>query len=58
MYSNFEMKDPEYALGAYFCDICREMFSKNVNNYHCKPCHFDLCGKCFKIGQIYRVKEI
>ena len=53
VYSNFEMKDPEYAFGDYhyYCDICRERFSKNVNNYHCKPCHFDLCGKCFKISQ-------
>ena len=51
VYSNYEMKDPEYDLGDYYCDICRKAFSKNVNNYHCKPCHFDLCAKCFKKGQ-------
>jgi hypothetical protein len=51
VYSNCEMKDPGYALGPYWCDVCREMFSKNVNNYHCKSCHFDLCAKCFKKSQ-------
>ena len=51
VYSNYEMKDPEYHEGAYLCDNCRREFSKDVNNFHCKPCHFDLCSRCFKLSQ-------
>ena len=51
VYSNYQMKDPSYAKGTYYCDHCKDEFSKNVNNFHCKPCHFDLCERCFKISQ-------
>ena len=51
VYSNYKMKDPSYANSAYLCDHCKEEFSRNVNNFHCKPCHFDLCQRCFKISQ-------
>ena len=51
VFSNYKMKDPEYALGCYYCDHCKQECSKNVNNYHCKPCHFDLCERCFKLTQ-------
>ena len=51
VYSNYKMKDPSYASSAYLCDHCKEEFSRNVNNFHCKPCHFDLCQRCFKISQ-------
>ena len=45
------MKDPEYSKAGYSCDNCGELFTKDVNNFHCKPCHFDLCGRCFKSSQ-------
>ena len=51
VYSNYEMKDPEYSKAGYSCDNCGELFTKDVNNFHCKPCHFDLCGRCFKSSQ-------
>ena len=51
VYSNYKMKDPSYANSTYLCDHCKEEFSRNVNNFHCKPCHFDLCQRCFKISQ-------
>ena len=51
VYSNYKMKDEVYSSGSYLCDHCREEFSKNVDNFHCKPCHFDLCDRCFKISQ-------
>ena len=51
VYSNYKMKDPGYANCSYSCDHCKEEFSKNVNNFHCKPCHFDLCERCFKLSQ-------
>ena len=51
VYSNYKMKDPCYSEGTYLCDHCKDEFSRNVNNFHCKPCHFDLCERCFKISQ-------
>ena len=51
VYSNYKMKDPCYSEGNYLCDHCKDEFSRNVNNFHCKPCHFDLCERCFKISQ-------
>ena len=51
VYSNYKMKDPSYANCTYCCDNCKEEFSKTVNNFHCKPCHFDLCLRCFKLSQ-------
>ena len=51
VYSSYEMKDPEYSEGGYSCDNCRREFSRDVNNFHCKPCHFDLCDRCFKLSQ-------
>ena len=51
VYSNYKMKDPPYSEGGYYCDHCKEEFAKSVNNFHCKPCHYDLCLRCFKISQ-------
>ena len=51
VYSNYKMKDPCYSESTYLCDHCKDEFSRNVNNFHCKPCHFDLCERCFKISQ-------
>ena len=47
VYSHFRMKDPKYAFVNYYCDHCEGIFSRNVNNYYCKSCHFNLCEKCF-----------
>ena len=51
VYSSYDMKDQGYANGSYLCDHCKQEFSRKVNNFHCKPCHFDLCDRCFKISQ-------
>ena len=51
IYSNYEMKDPEYSKSCYLCDNCKEEFSRKVNNFHCKPCHFDLCERCYKLSR-------
>ena len=51
VYSNYQMKDTPYSFGTYSCDRCKEEFNKTVNNFHCKPCHFDLCNRCFKLTQ-------
>lgn len=51
IYSSYDMKDPEYANGTYLCDHCKQEFSRKVNNFHCKPCHFDICERCFKVSQ-------
>ena len=50
-YSNYEMKDPEYSKGVYICDNCGNSFNRDVDNFHCKPCGYDLCMKCFKQSQ-------
>jgi len=50
-YSNYEMKDPEYSKGVYICDNCGNTFNRDVDNFHCKPCGYDLCMKCFKQSQ-------
>ena len=50
-FSNYTMKDPSYAIDDYQCDHCKEEFSRKVDNFHCKPCHFDLCERCFKLSQ-------
>ena len=51
VYSNYEMKDPGYSKGGYTCDNCGDDFTRDVDNFHCKPCGFDLCMKCFKQSQ-------
>ena len=51
IYSSYDMKAPEYANSGYLCDHCKQEFSRKVNNFHCKPCHFDLCERCFKVSQ-------
>ena len=52
IYSSYEMKEPGYAIGNYICDHCKEEFPKKINNYHCKKCHYDLCEKCWLLGEI------
>jgi len=52
IYSDYTMKAPQYAKANYYCDHCKEEFSKKVNNYHCKKCNYDLCDKCFSLGEI------
>ena len=52
VYSSYDMKDPGYNKTNYICDHCKEEFSKKINNYHCKKCHFDLCEKCWLLGEI------
>ena len=51
IYSSYDMKAQEYANSSYLCDHCKQEFSRKVNNFHCKPCHFDLCERCFKVSQ-------
>ena len=51
VYSNYEMKDPSYSECGYSCDNCGEKFTRDVDNFHCKPCGFDLCMRCFKQSQ-------
>ena len=36
---------------AFSCDNCGEKFTRDVDNFHCKPCGFDLCMRCFKQSQ-------
>lgn len=51
IYSDYTMKAPEYANSSYLCDNCKKEFPRNVDNFHCKECHFDLCERCFKNSQ-------
>ena len=51
VFSDYTMKDPDYAKGDYFCDICKQRFSRDVDNFYCKICGFDLCERCFKISE-------
>ena len=51
IFSDYTMKDPFYAIGNYSCDNCKQSFTRDVDNFHCKPCHYDLCEKCFELSE-------
>ncbi len=51
VYSSYDMKSPEYAKGPYYCDHCQGEFPKQVKNFYCKSCGFDLCERCYKLSK-------
>ena len=37
------------------CDICKAMFCKYIDSFHCKKCQYDLCLKCYE--KYFKIKE-
>lgn len=32
--------------GGFSCNICRVTYNKNIQNFHCTLCQYDICDKC------------
>lgn len=47
-YADYLLKIPEYRSGNWFCDECGLSFGKNITNFYCALCGYDLCDSCFQ----------
>ena len=48
IYTDYKGKCLEYSKNVWFCNICLKIFQKDIPNFHCKTCHYDICDKCFE----------
>ncbi|MFO0515371.1 MAG: DC1 domain-containing protein [bacterium] len=32
--------------GGFSCNICRKTYGREIINFHCNACEYDLCDKC------------
>ena len=48
IYINYIGKSKEYINCNWICNICRQSYNKNIPNYYCRKCNYDVCDDCFE----------
>lgn len=47
-FADYLLKIPEYKSGNWYCDECGLSYTKNIINFYCPICEYDLCESCFQ----------
>lgn len=48
IFVDYKNKDEKYNNCRWFCDICHVKFNKQIPNFYCSKCSFDVCIDCYK----------
>ena len=46
-YCTYLEKSSSAYSGGFVCNLCRKSYGQKINCFHCSPCQYDICDKCF-----------